>query len=46
MIIVMEHNATSEQLNRVIKYIEDRGLKTDFVILLKTFGAVCGLEGI
>ena len=28
MIIVMEHNATIEQLNRVIKYIEDRGLKT------------------
>ena len=28
MIIVMEHNATAEQLNRVIKYIEDRGLKT------------------
>lgn len=28
MIIVMEHNATIEQLNRVVEYIEDRGLKT------------------
>ena len=28
MIIVMEHNATIEQLNRVIKYIEDRGMKS------------------
>ena len=28
MIIVMEHNATIEQLNRVVKYVEDRGLKT------------------
>lgn len=28
MIIVMEHNATIDQLNRVIKYVEDRGLKT------------------
>ncbi len=28
MIIVMEHNATIEQLNRVIKYVEDRGLRT------------------
>lgn len=27
MIIVMEHNATQEQLNRVLKYIEDRGMK-------------------
>ena len=27
MIIVMEHNATIDQLNRVVKYIEDRGLK-------------------
>ena len=28
MIIVMEHNATQKQLNRVIKYIEDRGMKS------------------
>ena len=28
MIIVMEHNATEENLNRVVKYIETRGLKT------------------
>ena len=27
MIIVMEHNATIDQLNRVVKYVEDRGLK-------------------
>ncbi len=27
MIIVMEHNATIDQLNKVVKYIEDRGLK-------------------
>ncbi|MBP3442036.1 MAG: sugar transferase [Clostridia bacterium] len=35
-----------EWLEWDIKYIEDRGFKTDFVILLKTFGAVCGVEGI
>ena len=28
MIIVMEHNATQEQTNKVLKYIEDRGLKS------------------
>ena len=28
MIIVMEHNATKEQTNNVLKYIEDRGLKS------------------
>lgn len=28
MIIVMEHDATIEELNRVVKYVEDRGLKT------------------
>lgn len=28
MIIVMEHDATEQQLNRVIEYIESRGLKT------------------
>ena len=28
MIIVMEHNATIDQLNKVIKYVEDRGLRT------------------
>ncbi len=27
MIIVMEHNSTREQLDRVVKYIENRGLK-------------------
>lgn len=28
MIIVMEHNATQEQLNNVVKYIESRGMKS------------------
>ncbi len=28
MIIVMEHNATQEQTNKVLKYIEDKGLKS------------------
>ena len=28
MIIVMEPNATEEQKNRVLKYIEDRGMKS------------------
>ena len=28
MIIVMEHNATKEQLDNVIKYIENRGMKS------------------
>ena len=28
MIIVMEHDATEEQLDRVVKYVETRGLKT------------------
>ncbi|MBR1617617.1 3-deoxy-7-phosphoheptulonate synthase, partial [bacterium] len=28
MLIVMEHNATKEQLNRVVKYIEDRGMSS------------------
>lgn len=27
------------------KYIEERSIKTDFVILYKTVGAVCGMEG-
>lgn len=34
-----------EWLEWDLKYIENRGLKTDICILLKTFGAVCGLEG-
>ena len=29
-----------------IKYIEERSLKTDFIILLKTVGTVWGMEGI
>lgn len=29
-----------------IKYIEERSLKTDFIILLKTVGTVFGMEGI
>lgn len=29
-----------------IKYIKERSIKTDLVILFKTVGAVCGLEGI
>lgn len=28
-----------------LKYIEERGIKTDIVIIFKTFVAVCGLEG-
>lgn len=28
-----------------LKYIEEQSVKTDFVILFKTIGAVCGLEG-
>ena len=28
-----------------LKYISERSFKTDLVILFKTFGAVCGLEG-
>ena len=27
MIVIMEHDATAEQVNKVIKYIEDKGLK-------------------
>lgn len=34
-----------EWLEWDLKYIENRGPKTDICILLKTFGAVCGLEG-
>ncbi len=29
-----------------LKYIEDRSVKTDIIILLKTVRAVCGLEGV
>ncbi|MBR2723997.1 MAG: sugar transferase [Ruminococcus sp.] len=29
-----------------LKYIEERSLKTDFVVLVKTVKAVCGLEGV
>ncbi len=29
-----------------LKYIEERSLKTDFVVVLKTVKAVCGLEGV
>ena len=28
-----------------LKYIEEQSVKTDFVILFKTIGAVCGMEG-
>lgn len=29
-----------------LKYIEERSLKTDFIVVLKTVKAVCGLEGV
>jgi lipopolysaccharide/colanic/teichoic acid biosynthesis glycosyltransferase len=29
-----------------MKYIEERSFKTDMTIILKTFGAVCGMEGV
>lgn len=35
-----------EWLKWDLKYIEDRSIKTDFCILVKTVGAVCGLEGV
>lgn len=34
-----------EWLEWDLKYIENRGPKTDLCILFRTFGAVCGLEG-
>lgn len=35
-----------EWLRLDLKYIEERSLKTDFVVLLKTVKVVCGLEGV
>ena len=35
-----------EWLSLDFKYIEERSFKTDIVILYKTIGAVCGMEGI
>ena len=35
-----------EWLEWDIRYIRDRSVKTDLMILFKTIGAVCGLEGI
>lgn len=35
-----------EWLEWDLRYIEDRSIKTDLIILFKTIGAVCGLEGI
>ena len=35
-----------EWLEWDLKYIEERSIKTDLYILIKTFGAVCGLEGV
>lgn len=29
-----------------MKYIEERSFKADIIIILKTFGAVCGMEGV
>jgi lipopolysaccharide/colanic/teichoic acid biosynthesis glycosyltransferase len=29
-----------------LKYIAERSIKTDIIILFKTIGAVCGLEGV
>lgn len=29
-----------------LKYIQERSLKTDFIVILKTVKAVCGLEGV
>ncbi len=34
-----------EWLDLDLKYIKERSFKTDIVIIFKTFGAVCGLEG-
>ena len=34
-----------EWLSLDFKYIEERSFKTDFIILYKTIGAVCGMEG-
>jgi len=34
-----------EWLELDMKYIRERSILTDLKILLKTFGAVCGLEG-
>lgn len=34
-----------EWLEWDLRYIKDRSIKTDFLILVKTVGAVCGLEG-
>ncbi|MBR2069598.1 MAG: 3-deoxy-7-phosphoheptulonate synthase [Candidatus Gastranaerophilales bacterium] len=43
MIIVMEHNATQQQLDRILKYIDDRGMKThvnkgDVLNVIAVFG--------
>jgi lipopolysaccharide/colanic/teichoic acid biosynthesis glycosyltransferase len=34
-----------EWLELDLRYIKERGFKTDIVIIFKTFAAVCGLEG-
>ena len=34
-----------EWLELDLKYIKERSFKTDIVIIFKTFGAVCGMEG-
>ncbi len=49
MIIVMEHNATKEQLDRVLKYIEDRGMKSyihkgDLLNVVAVIGNEIGLN--
>lgn len=35
-----------EWLDLDLKYISERSIKTDFKIMFKTIGAVCGLEGV
>ena len=49
MIVVMEHNATPEQVNRVVKYIEDRNLKVQInngetLKVIAVIGDKCGLN--
>lgn len=49
MIVIMEHDATSEQIDRVIKYIEDRNLKVqvnngETLKVIAVIGDKCGLN--
>ena len=49
MIVIMEHDATAEQVNKVIKYIEDKGLKVqvnngETLKVVAVIGDKCGLN--